>query len=356
MEYFQDLLRATTELSSGSSLLVLVTVVIVTAVSVCLYAINRTTASGSRGGVSGTGRIGKVSRILVYPLKSCRSVQLEEGMCLKQGFEYDRRWVVVNMESSMKPEGVAGVAVTMANCPKLAQIQPQIGHSSPRTPGKDKEVTLTLCAEGMPDITMSTSQMLQGRTDAVYSPRVSCQAYDCGDNASQWLCSFLERPSLRLYYMATGQAGRVMSRDAKWGSLAKAGDVASFASFTPYLVCTEQSLKDISSRMECNLEIERFRPNIVVDCPGMEPYAEDSWQRFSLGSVEFRFVKACGRCPIIMQDPSTGKSNARGLLPKLREFRLNHTDERHGNAPIFGLQVAADTEGMISVNDVLTVL
>lgn len=309
---------------------------------------------GSRS-LAGTNT-GKVSRILTYPVKSCRPVEMVSCMCLKRGLEYDRRWIIVDMESSVKPKGAAGVGITMLNYPKMTQIQPQISLAAPSIPGAAPEIILTLCAEGMLDLQLSTTQMMSNKTDVIHCLRISCEAYDCGDAAAEWLSTFLNKPTLRLYFMASSQKGRIVTEDQKWGSCGKSGDSVSFASVSPYLICSEQSLADISSRMKCTIDMERFRPNIVVDCPGMKPYAEDSWQRFSLGNMEFWLMKKCGRCPIIMQDPATGKTDAHELLPKLREFRLDSSDERHGNAPIFGIQVAAEHEGLLSVKDAVKII
>ena len=49
--------------------------------------------------------------------------------------------------------------------------------------------------------------------------------------------------------------------------------------------------------------MNRFRPNLVVR--GVTPFAEDSWQQISIGSVTFDLVKSCARCKITTIDQET---------------------------------------------------
>jgi uncharacterized protein len=46
--------------------------------------------------------------------------------------------------------------------------------------------------------------------------------------------------------------------------------------------------------------MQRFRPNIVA--AGCAPFAEDAWQQFTIGSVEFEGVKPCSRCKVTGMD------------------------------------------------------
>jgi uncharacterized protein YcbX len=54
--------------------------------------------------------------------------------------------------------------------------------------------------------------------------------------------------------------------------------------------------------------MERFRPNIVVS--GTEPWAEDSWETFTVGAAELRAALPWPRCAIPQVDQVTGERHA----------------------------------------------
>jgi uncharacterized protein YcbX len=63
-----------------------------------------------------------------------------------------------------------------------------------------------------------------------------------------------------------------------------------------------------------DLDIRRFRPNVVID--GDEPFAEDHWPQVRIGDVVFRTTMVCDRCVMTTIDPDTlagGKEPIRTL-------------------------------------------
>lgn len=64
----------------------------------------------------------------------------------------------------------------------------------------------------------------------------------------------------------------------------------------------QSSLEDLNSRVAEPMDMNRFRPNIVID--GSVPaWAEDDWQSFTLGgqpgrAIAFRSLKPCARCKV----------------------------------------------------------
>jgi uncharacterized protein YcbX len=79
----------------------------------------------------------------------------------------------------------------------------------------------------------------------------------------------------------------------------------------------------------CHLAM--FRPNIVIDGPGLVPYAEDSWTHLQIGAMTAFVVKACDRCAIPDTDQRTavvGKSVRRAL--RTRKGTNAHDDSNTG--------------------------
>ena len=63
--------------------------------------------------------------------------------------------------------------------------------------------------------------------------------------------------------------------------------------------------------MATPLDVQRFRPNLLVEAAGDSPYAEDTWVGCVLrvGSLRLRVDKRDGRCVVVTIDPATGGRN-----------------------------------------------
>ena len=64
----------------------------------------------------------------------------------------------------------------------------------------------------------------------------------------------------------------------------------------------QSSLKDLNSKVAEPMDMNRFRPNIVID-GSVPPWDEDNWQSFTLGgkpdrAVSFHSLKPCSRCKV----------------------------------------------------------
>jgi uncharacterized protein YcbX len=82
-----------------------------------------------------------------------------------------------------------------------------------------------------------------------------------------------------------------------------------FADCAPYLVCSQTSLEDVSSRLPegVDMDITKFRPNIVLK-GAFEPYQEDYWGKLTINNkTEITLAHNCVRCKSINIDYETGK-------------------------------------------------
>ena len=120
----------------------------------------------------------------------------------------------------------------------------------------------------------------------------------------------------------------------------------SFADGMPYLLIGHNSLKDLNSRLDEPVLMNRFRPNIVFS--GGDAFVEDSWKKIQIGELEFQVVKPCSRCVMITVDQSTG---LKGTEP----LKTLATYRKVGNKILFGQNMVALSNGIIKVGDKLTV-
>lgn len=121
----------------------------------------------------------------------------------------------------------------------------------------------------------------------------------------------------------------------------------------PVMLLSEASVKDLSSKLEKTVTVERFRPNIIVsDC---EAFEEDSWEEIQIGSVRLQRVMSCGRCIFTTVDPETGIISRKEPLETLKSYRLCKPSERplYKTSPLFGQLHMVKKTGFIQVGDVV---
>jgi uncharacterized protein len=261
-----------------------------------------------------------ISRLFVYPIKSCAGVELKESLLIETGLEFDRAWMVVDE---------SGEFLSQRELPRMALIAPQL-----------KQFEMVLRAPGM--------LALHIALDAVEKPckvRVwndECAAFDMGDTAAQWFTDFLmqELPSgmkaMKLRLVRFDPEHKRPS-NKKW---TKGREVLNqFSDGYPVLVLSQASLDELNTRLKAqgheSVGIERFRPNIVLS--GLEAHDEDRCDQLRLqteqGEVILALIKPCPRCPIPNVNPITALSS-----PEVGELLQTYRqDARVDGAITFGM-------------------
>ena len=244
-----------------------------------------------------------ITGLFTYPVKSCRRIAVSEVTLDALGIRHDRRFLVTRAED--------GSFLTQREIPQMAQIIPTVVTES----------ALTLTAPGMPPLTAPLSLSTNaGRTISVTIWKDTALAADLGDEAAQWLSAFLGLPC-RLV-QATDDFQRAV--DPRY---AQPGDRVAFADGFPILLASEASLADLNERIATSgrevVPMERFRPNIVIACDGLAPFAEDGWRRLTRTSdgMTLRVVKPSARCSMTTQHPDTGETQGQEPLRTLATFR-----------------------------------
>ena len=256
----------------------------------------------------------RVSGLAVYPVKSCRGVDLDEAVVGATGFDLDRQWMVVDAD---------GRFLSQRQAPELAQIEVAVAGEG-----------LTLSAPALPALTIPL-RTPHGRERTVEVWQDRCAAVDEGDAAARWLEQHLGRRAM-LVRMA-GVGSRPLA-----GAPVASGIAVSFADAFPFLLVSEGSLEELNRRLESPVPMNRFRPNIVV--AGGAPHAEDEWRRVGIGEVVFRVAKPCARCVITTTDQRTGE---RGPEP-LRTLASYRTV---GGKVLFGQNLVHEGRGVVRVGD-----
>ena len=180
------------------------------------------------------------------------------------------------------------------------------------------------------------------------SPNVSKQSSTA---SSSWMSSIASRlPS-------------IVSSDSEEA----AEDGITFADVSAYLVVTEESLQDVSSRLPEGeqMNVTKFRPNIVI-AGASKAWDEDYWAGLSISHsnaeqasepIELGLTQNCARCVSINVDYDTGepgKGESGAVLKKLMKDR--RIDRGAKWSPIFGrygflLPAKSAGKRMIAVGD-----
>lgn len=234
-----------------------------------------------------------IESLHVYPVKSCAGIATAQAVLGAAGLEHDREWVIVDPRDHF---------LTQRDLPRLALIRTRLD------PGH-----LVLDAPGLETLRLPLDHQGERRVVTVW--RSQNPSFDAGDAAAAWLAGFLGRPVRLVRFDAAHR--RLSNRD--WTGEIEAPNF--FTDGYPILVLSRGSLDDLNGRLGRVLDMNRFRPNLVLG--GVEPYAEDRIREIDTGDVVLRLVKPSTRCVITTTDQATGERDGEEPLRTLKTYRFS---------------------------------
>lgn len=110
----------------------------------------------------------------------------------------------------------------------------------------------------------------------------------------------------------------------------------------PLSLITTQTIVRLGEMAGAQLDVQRFRPNILVEAADEVPFAEDRWVGcvLRIGGLRMRVDKRDGRCVVITIDPVTTERNP-AILRAVAQ-------DRQGCLGVYGSTVEP---GRVAVND-----
>jgi uncharacterized protein YcbX len=257
-----------------------------------------------------------VSKLFIYPIKSCGPVPVQQLQFDECGPKGDRRFMLVDE---------AGQFLTQRTLPAMAYISPVITDNG-----------LVVNAPEQPELTVLYPRTGEDSRVMVWKDEIS--ATDCGDEAAAWFSQYLGIPA-RLVAVSPATQRQVSRK------YAEEGELVGFADGYPLLVALQESLDYLSGVVGRTLDIERFRPNIVVQ--GAAAFAEREWRGLRAHQGYMPLVKPCERCVIPTRDLLTQQREA-DVLTALKEYcRLD-------GRIIFGQNALVRNVDVLNVGDCLT--
>lgn len=257
-----------------------------------------------------------VTKLFEYPVKGMLGNETCCATVGRRGLSRDRRWMLIDEGNNF---------LSQRQLSKLTQFLPDfqdvltIRHL-PST--ETKEISIT-------EFTKEIKVTVWGQ---------ECTAHGSQGEMDQWLSGHL-KTEVHLVYMQDDDVRPIES--------SAGDDIVSFADAYPVLLATQASLDDLNGRLEEAVDINRFRPNILVD--GELPFGEDNWQRVKIGPVIFSVEKRCARCHVININQQTGVAGKEPL-------RTLSTYRKEGNKVNFAINLIPENTGIIHEEDEVTII
>jgi uncharacterized protein len=251
-----------------------------------------------------------VHSLHVYPVKSCRGIDLQTAELVETGIKYDRHWMLVdeqgNFLSQRKLPQMAGISCSLTEQSLIVTAQ----HQEPL------EVPLEQTSSNFIAVNIWNDE---------------CKAAIVSTQASAWFSKVLGQ-SCELVYLPESEKRQVDPR------YAEPGQIVGFADGFPLLIVSLASIDMLNEKLEQKVSIDRFRPNIIIDgCPA---HAEDDWHRIAIGDIEIQLAKPCSRCVIPSIDQHSSEKHPT-ILKALASYR------RSENKIFFGQNGLHSQNGVI---------
>ncbi len=259
----------------------------------------------------------KISQIYIYPIKSLGAIRLQTTEVTERGLALDRRWVLVD---------ASNVFLSQRTIPQMAKIDLEF---------EDNGFKITNSMNGNSILLNSESQNFEYKEivkiwdDEILASHVSSEMDSWFSDALGIRC--------RLFYQDDKSIRKI---DPKYSISGK--EQTSLSDGYLILMISEASMELLNSKMDINIDILRFRPNIVIN--NVEPHLEDKIKGFSINNTHLRGVKLCSRCILPTLDPAS-LNYGKEPLKTLTGYRNVE------NKILFGQNVIIEKTGFFSVGD-----
>ncbi|EGT56924.1 hypothetical protein CAEBREN_30005 [Caenorhabditis brenneri] len=285
--------------------------------------------------------IGVVKSLHIYPIKSCKGVDLFAFKCTKTGPVMgeleDRAFLLV--------DGETGKFITARQKPKMVHVESRM-----------EDETLFIRIPDKPELAVDLKKVVENGKiiRATLFDNLQQDGFDCGDDVAKLLSDYIEEPNYRLIFYKEGlYTERTCVPDDDWWNtpVPKRKDDSGFTDLAPFLIATDASLIAVNERLENKVTMRNFRPSIYIE--GCLPWDEDKWAEVKIGDAHLECFAPCTRCVFTTVDPEKGTmSKENQPLKKLREFRLapeGKMRKAHKDSPVFGVYAGTVKEAYIHV-------
>ena len=285
----------------------------------------------------------RVKSLWIYPVKSCRGVELQRGTVVDTGMQYDRHLSFAQLKDDGKGNESWGF-LSQRRYPLMARIETEMWVPDPSSPTYSTAAPAVqsggVIVVSFPVDKISPQSFVSRLLTTITGkgPRKSfrvpflptpAQIKNNGytldpftiwkDTPGALNLSSLVPPELQAFLGVTTRLGlfrvapgrerevfRCAPRKADLGWQ----PITGFADAYPLHILNLASVRDLSAKQPADaprLSARRFRPNIIVSGP--PAYEEDRWKKINVGDETFFVACRTGRCRLPNTDPDTGEKH-----------------------------------------------
>lgn len=258
-----------------------------------------------------------IDALYIYPIKGLKGVSVSSIEALQRGAADDRRYMLVDEQGQLVSQRTHPIMCLMS-C-ELKEDVLVVSYKEEKLSFSRQEYTDRLL-----DVELWGGHF---------------KAYEVSQRTSDWFSQMLGT-TCRLVKMVDGE-----DRIKNYQSINtnhKGSTKLSFADGYPYLVLGTASMQELNSRLEEELPVNRFRPNIVINTG--RAHEEDEWEQIMVNEVLIEIVKPCARCVVITIDQATAEKG-KEPLKTLAAYR------KEGKSIMFGANAVLLNPGKIKVGD-----
>ncbi|GAM85783.1 hypothetical protein ANO11243_037910 [Dothideomycetidae sp. 11243] len=290
----------------------------------------------------------EVVKLRIYPIKSCRGIEVEEAKLKSTGLDLDRHWMFVDAADN-----------------KFLTIRSDSNMTLIDTALDVQQDQLTVSVKGTDDrVTISahpTKEWLKDNTklEQVEIWGAKTDGWSYPETINSTFSRHFGKPVKLIYKGPTSRPASGSGSEEMYGK-----DVPHmFADMMSVQIASESSLADLNRRLKERkydgeqLTIERFRPNIVIK--GNEPWEEDRWKRVQITTVDHEneflwrvsldVVCRCARCQVPNVNPVTADKHPHEPWDTMMKFRRVDKGSVAKWKPCFGMLCLPQKEGKIKV-------
>lgn len=299
-----------------------------------------------------------ISSLRIYPIKSCRGLELTSSTLTKRGLDLDRNWMFVAAR-----DGKQHKFVTIRDIPELTLVDTALEHGT-----DSQELQLAISLRNDPSNKVSIPA--RPSQDWLAAHTIYAHADIWGLDTDAWLypasttAHIAARIGQDVRLVYKGPAPRVLRGNGAPDALGRE-ESTNFPDVLPILVANEASLAELNGRLANKgvdaLTIERFRPNVIVkgggECPA---WSEDDWKTLRIvtgegaETLEIDVQAHCARCQVPNVDPETAHKDKHEPWDTLVSYR--RIDEGIKWKPCFGMLSCPRNEGPVAVGMKVEVL
>lgn len=363
-------------------------------------------SKGSSAPGSDANNSWRVKSLLIYPVKSCKGVELSQGTIIKTGVPYDRQFSFAHLLStfpvSSNPTKSANqdhtwTFITQRQRPQLARVRPEIWVPDPSSPTYSERepnvqsqgvlivkfprfdgfwgwVTHNLFRLGIRGFERSfqvpfsptTKQVKEHHyatermkiwKDSPESLKMASTHPSENNEIMKELSRFLEISNQLALFRAAKEPNREVYRCAPRKEQLGYQSCVGFQDSYPLNLLNLASVRDVGKKLVKGsplLSALQFRPNILITGP--QAYHEDDWKRIKIGNFEYFVCCRCARCQLPNVNQTTGIKHKLEPNQTLRAFRA--IDKGASPHACLGMQLvpALEEGGTIRVGDRIELL